>query len=152
MSDLLHLPLKIIFAVHFVLISWAVQGAWCPPSAMLYNLVFFVCLLWAIHNGQSDEPIQLALIVNILSILLDVIILSIYFPSSSYASEKFSAAFLIINMIVRVVSTFVLLRVGQTRGGMLAGMFTLSPTMGFGREDYEDISQPVPGYTDFTQM
>ncbi|XP_076302355.1 uncharacterized protein LOC143220621 [Lasioglossum baleicum] len=157
-SSISHYPLKVIFAIHLVLVTWSIQGFWCPKSVMFYNLLFFVCLLWAIHNIESDEPLQFALFINVLSILLDIVTLAVYFPTNyvhtymSYAftSEKFSAAIMIINMIARIVTSIYLLRIGQARGGSLAAMFTTSSAMGFGRQDYEDISHPIPQNSDFT--
>lgn len=35
-----------------------IQGNWCPKSVIFYNLLFFVCMLWAVHNAESDEPLQ----------------------------------------------------------------------------------------------
>ncbi|XP_076241783.1 uncharacterized protein LOC143183890 [Calliopsis andreniformis] len=118
---------------------------------MLYNFLFFVCILWAVHNTETDEPLQFALFINVISIFFDIVTLSIYFPSYvAPASEKFGAAIMIINMIVRVITSVYLLRIGQARGGCLATMFTQSPAMGYARQDYEDISHPIPQNSDFT--
>ncbi|XP_076293358.1 uncharacterized protein LOC143215262 isoform X1 [Lasioglossum baleicum] len=126
----------------------SVQGYWCPRSVMFYNFLFFICILWAIHHIESDEPLQFALFINVLSIFFDVITLAIYFPTT-YASEKFSAGIMIINLIVRAFTSISLLRIGQARGGCLATMFSQSPAMGLGRQEYEDISHPVPQNSDF---
>ncbi|XP_076293359.1 uncharacterized protein LOC143215262 isoform X2 [Lasioglossum baleicum] len=115
---------------------------------MFYNFLFFICILWAIHHIESDEPLQFALFINVLSIFFDVITLAIYFPTT-YASEKFSAGIMIINLIVRAFTSISLLRIGQARGGCLATMFSQSPAMGLGRQEYEDISHPVPQNSDF---
>lgn len=147
-SNIAHLPLKIIFAIHLVLVTWSIQGYWCPKSPLFYNALFFICLMWAIQNVESDEPIQLALCVNFLSIFLDVVTLSIYFPTS-FGSEKFSAALMIINMFARCISNVYLLRIGQARGGTLATMFTPGLIMGCGRRDYEDISRSISDNSDF---
>ncbi|XP_048267910.1 uncharacterized protein LOC126923693 [Bombus affinis] len=166
-SSLSHYPLKVIFAIHLVLvtctaiygmsylyyivkrwISRSIQGHWCPRSVMFYNFLFFVCLLWAIHNIESDEPLQFALFINVLSIFFDIVTLAVYFPSM-YVSETLSATIMIINMIVRIITSVYLLRIGQARGGCLSTMFTTGPAMGFGRQDYEDISHPIPQNSDF---
>ncbi|XP_011329830.1 type-1 angiotensin II receptor-associated protein isoform X2 [Ooceraea biroi] len=139
-----------IFTIHLIFITWGVQGSWCPKSVVFYNFLFFVCILWAVHNIESDEPLQFALVINVLSIFLDVVVLAVYYPTEGYsASDKFSAAFMIINLIVRPISSMYLLRIGQERGGTLATVFTPSPAMGFGRKDYEDISHPIPQNSDF---
>ncbi|KZC05627.1 hypothetical protein WN55_04567, partial [Dufourea novaeangliae] len=139
---------QVIFAIHLVLVTWGIQGNWCPKSVMFYNFLFFICLLWAIHHIESDEPLQFALFINVISIFFDVVTLAVYFPTIR-ASEKFSAAIMIINMIARALTTPCLLKIGQKRGGWLATMFTQSPAMGFGRHDYEDISHPIPQNSDF---
>ncbi|XP_043255924.1 type-1 angiotensin II receptor-associated protein [Colletes gigas] len=147
-SAIAHLPLKVIFAIHLVLITWGIQGNWCPKSVMFYNFLFFICLLWAIHNIESDEPLQFAFFINVVSIFFDIITLSVYFPTTS-SSEKFSAGIMIINMIVRILTSVYLVRIGQARGGCLATMFASRSAMDFGREDYEDISHPIPQNSDF---
>lgn len=150
LSNLSHFPLKVIFAMHLILVTWGIQGNWCPKSAMLYNLLFFICLLWAVHNIESDEPLQFALSINVLSIFFDIVTLSVYFPSDRpYASEKFSAAFMIINLIVRVVTSIYLLRIGQARGGNLATMFNTGPATGIIRQDYENISHSASQNSNF---
>lgn len=128
-SSLSHYPLKVIFAIHLVLVTWSIQGHWCPRSVMFYNFLFFVCLLWAIHNIESDEPLQFALFINVLSIFFDIVTLAVYFPSM-YVSETLSATIMIINMIVRIITSVYLLRIGQARGGCLSTMFTTGPAMG----------------------
>ena len=71
----------------------------CVQSLLLHYLIFLVSLIWAlalpqvsytysimwnhfkpIMNQQSDEAVLLCLVVNLLSILLDIIALSIHFP------------------------------------------------------------------------
>ncbi|XP_012230872.1 type-1 angiotensin II receptor-associated protein isoform X2 [Linepithema humile] len=146
-TNLSHFPLKVIFAIHLILVTWGIQGSWCPKSVLVYNLLFFVCILWAIHNVESDEPLQFALFINIVAIFLDVITLSVYFPE--YGANKFSAALMIINLIARPITSIYLLRIGQGRNGSLATVFAPSPAMGYGRQDYEDISHPVPQNSDF---
>ncbi|XP_066596213.1 uncharacterized protein [Prorops nasuta] len=145
-------PLKAIFAIHLIFVTWGMQGDWCPQSAVFYNLLFFICLLWAMHHVESDEPLQMALLINVLSILFDVISLSICFPpiNNYYRSERFSGAFMIINLIVRVVTSIYLLKIGQARNGALVTLFsTMNPAMGISRQDYEDMSQPTPQNSDF---
>ncbi|KAG7210033.1 hypothetical protein KM043_011611 [Ampulex compressa] len=148
LSSISHFPLKLIFVVHLILATWSLQGHWCPKSVMFYNLLFFICILWATHNIESDEPLQFALFINVLSIFFDVITLAVYFPLS-YGFEKFSAAIMIINIIARVITSIHLLRIGQARGGTLATVFPPNPTTGFDRQDYEDISHPIPQNSDF---
>lgn len=82
-----------------------IQGYWSPDSYLFYNALFILTLLWGIHSKESDEPLQIvswmklkwnfivyvwiltwcffqAVIINVLSILFDVIVLAAYFPAS----------------------------------------------------------------------
>ncbi|KAH0547431.1 uncharacterized protein LOC123269496 [Cotesia glomerata] len=147
LSSISHSTLKIIFVIHFVLTTWGLQGRWCPQSAIFYNLLFFGCLIWATHNTESDEPLQFALIINVLAILFDVIMLAIYFNGDN-ASQRFSGILMIANLIFRLFSTKYLVKIGQQRGGTLATLFP-SGAGEFGRQQYEDISYPVPENNDF---
>ncbi|CAG5092075.1 Protein of unknown function [Cotesia congregata] len=109
------------------------QGRWCPQSAIFYNLLFFGCLIWATHNTESDEPLQFKFLSD--RHLVD-------------ASQRFSGILMIANLIFRLFSTKYLVKIGQQRGGTLATLFP-SGAGEFGRQQYEDISYPVPQNNDF---
>merc|ERR1712080_352188 len=67
---------------------------------------------------QSEEAALLSLAVNLLSILLDIIILSLYFPRKPRNTvDEFSAAMAVINLLVRGPSSLVLYRDWCRRGG-----------------------------------
>ncbi|XP_011634750.1 type-1 angiotensin II receptor-associated protein [Pogonomyrmex barbatus] len=149
LTNLSHFPLKIIFAIHLILVTLGMQGSWCPKSVLFYNLLFFVCIFWAVHNVESDESLQFALFINVLSIFLDIVTLIVYYPVYDNTPNKFSGAFMIMNLIARPISSIYLLRIGQERGGSLATVFTPSPATGYDRQDYEEISHPVPRNSDF---
>ncbi|XP_011503480.1 PREDICTED: uncharacterized protein LOC105366660 [Ceratosolen solmsi marchali] len=150
LTDVSQFPLKVIFAVHLWLVTWAIQG-WYSQSMLFYNTLYFICILWAVHNTESDEPIQFALFISITSEFFDFIHLSVNSPFSGSAFQKFSASMIIINMIIRVITSFYLLRLGQARGGNLSIMIT-SPAMGLGHQEYENISHAVPQNSDFTNI
>jgi len=141
LSILASAPIKVVFLVHFVLTAWA-AGHWCPVSYLFYNLIFFVILLWAVHNKESDEPTQMAVAVCAVSIVLDVMVIAMYFPDTVSGSERFSAAMAIMNLILRPFTTLVLYRIYVERANA-AG--TTVPTI-FGaqhRSPYEDIGGAV---------
>ncbi|XP_011701977.1 PREDICTED: uncharacterized protein LOC105458398 [Wasmannia auropunctata] len=148
-TNLTHFPLKLIFTIHLILVTWAMQGGWCPKSVLFYNLLFFVCIFWAVRDVESDEPLQFALFINVISIVLDVITLAIYNPYYIHGPETFSAIFMIINLVARPISSIYLLRIGQARNGNLATVFVPSPATGYNRQEYEEISHPVPQNSDF---
>lgn len=45
---------------------------WMPTVFLLYNAFFFLALFWSLATPQNSEPVQLAAIINLLSILLDL--------------------------------------------------------------------------------
>lgn len=47
-----------IICVKYKIHYRSMQGNWCPKSVLFYNLLFFVCIFWAVHNIESDEPLQ----------------------------------------------------------------------------------------------
>ncbi|XP_014472230.1 PREDICTED: uncharacterized protein LOC106743165 [Dinoponera quadriceps] len=149
LTDLSHFSLKIIFTIHTVLsfLTWSTQGR-CPQSVIFYNMLFFVCILWAVYNMESDEPLQFALFINVLSVFFDVVILVVNYDSF----YTFSLAFMIINLVARPVTSIYLLRIGQGRNGTLATIFAPSPSMGLCRQDYEEISHLIPQNADFDRV
>ena len=146
-SNVQNKTLKAIFIVHFILITWGIQGFWSPDSYLFYNALFMLALLWGIHSKESDDPLQIAVIINVLSILFDVIVLAAYFPASFRSSERFSVAMTILNLVIRPVTSVILCRVASERGG---GDFAGRGTFGdiFGRGDTVAPGRPRAAYDD----
>lgn len=138
--------LKVIFGVHLTLVSLGIQGYWSPDSYFFYNLLFHLVILWAIHCKDNVEPVQIAIAINVLAIFLDIITLAGFFPTSNrHAGEKFSAAMAIINLLIRPVSTFYLIRNYNQRMGLDTDNFTNifsgnNASSTSGRNTYEDIT------------
>ncbi|XP_034239165.1 uncharacterized protein LOC117644083 [Thrips palmi] len=139
--------LKGVFLVHFVLITWGIQGYWSPDSFLFYNALFILSILWSIHNKESDEPLQISVIINVISILFDVIVLATYFPRSFSSSERFSVAMTILNLVIRPVTSVVLWRLASERGGPeYPGRGTFGDI--FGRNDSVAPGRPQGAYDD----
>ncbi|XP_049783182.1 type-1 angiotensin II receptor-associated protein-like isoform X4 [Schistocerca cancellata] len=116
--NIINNPLKVIFIIHFILSTWALQGDWCPDSYFFYSLLFFIALFWAIKDKESSDATEMALMLNVLCIALDIVILIIYFPSSSRASgEKFSSGMAALNLLVRPVTAITSYRLHWDRSG-----------------------------------
>ncbi|PNF39591.1 hypothetical protein B7P43_G11047 [Cryptotermes secundus] len=143
-------------------------GHWCPLSYLFYNLLFFLILLWAVHHKESDEPMQMAVAVNAVCLVLDVMVISLYFPRSNEqvvhvvvtglerikeedtnvtvpdslladGSERFSCGMAILNLIIRPFTTLVLYRIYVERANAVGAPL---PTIFGGtaqRGPYEDI-------------
>merc|ERR1712223_1005318 len=73
--------LRFVLGVHLLLVSFATLGRWSHMSLLVHYLVFLVSLIWALALPQSEEAVLLCLVLNLLSVLLDIIALSIHFPS-----------------------------------------------------------------------
>jgi len=110
-------PLKSIFFTHFILTIWAMQGLWLPISYFYYNLVFMCILLWGIHLKDSEEPIQLAMIVNVVSVLLDIISVFIFAGHVKTSLEIFGLLSFLVNLVARVVTSIGLYRIQTERSG-----------------------------------
>nr|XP_023023216.1 type-1 angiotensin II receptor-associated protein [Leptinotarsa decemlineata] len=157
LSQIRSFNLKIIFLIHFIFISLSSLGTWSSTGYLFYNSILTILLIWAIYHEQSHEPVQLAIVVNACSIVLDILLLVMAFPSNpNYsAREKFSAAMAILHLIIRPFSSIVLIRNLEERSGSTGVLTGILGGGGGGHdENYEDIDRgTVPhsnqGY-DFT--
>ncbi|XP_044730849.1 type-1 angiotensin II receptor-associated protein-like [Chrysoperla carnea] len=135
--------LKLVFIIHLILVAWGSQGYWSSDSYIFVNLIFMGILVWGMHSFDNPEPIQLAVAVNVVAIVLDLILVSIRYPAgTNKVSDRFSAWMAILNMIARPFTTIVLWKIYEERNG--------------NRSDgaYEDLDRAVittsPTTTDIT--
>ncbi|XP_023220915.1 type-1 angiotensin II receptor-associated protein-like [Centruroides sculpturatus] len=135
-------PLKVVFFLHFLLTTWALQIDWLPPSYGYYNLVFLLLIIWSIHYRDSEEPVFMALVVDVAAIILDMISISIYFNHANSHTMRFAIVMSIANIVIRPISAIILLRIYNERSGRYS-TFSI-PGLNFGRGPYEDIDNPVP--------
>eukprot|EP00092_Neocalanus_flemingeri_P051962 GFUD01060590.1.p1 GENE.GFUD01060590.1~~GFUD01060590.1.p1 ORF type:complete len:126 (+),score=30.55 GFUD01060590.1:161-538(+) len=70
---------KLVFLAHFVLTAFALM-AWAPGGYFFTNLIFLGCFVWSLAQPISSEPVSTGLVINIFSIIFDIVILGIYFP------------------------------------------------------------------------
>lgn len=150
-SSIPQLPLKVTFFAHLTLTVWAIQGSWLPISYVYYNTFFLLLLLWGTHKKESDEPISMALLLNVLSIILDIITIAVYSPHHPSFHGTFTIVMSIVNLMARPVTSVVLFRLANERGGNyndigvpnLAQYFGSGPSGAASRGPYEDIDRPV---------
>jgi hypothetical protein len=137
-------PLKSIFFTHFILTIWAIQGMWLPNSFLYYNLVFICILIWAMHSKDSEEPIQMALIINIVSILLDIVTVSIYGARVHSSVDIFGLLAFIVNLVARLLTSLGLYRIQTERSGGYNhyGVPGLPDYLGR-RGPYDNVDQPA---------
>jgi len=115
--------LHVLFLIHFLLIHWSHLGGWAGLSLLYQDLFLLLCLLWAVHDRRSLHPIFLAMILNVLSVILDIVVLSVWFPpkydypgkNTAYTTNRFAAVMAVFNLIFRAISTAVLFKVSKAR-------------------------------------
>lgn len=146
MADFAHIrnfKLKIIFLVHFLFIALSSMGYWSSSSYLFYNSILIALLIWGLYHDENHEPIQLAIAVNGSSILLDILLLVMGFPTHGDARNTFSAAMAILHLLIRPFSIFFLIKNLEERigsAGSLTGLFQGGQsTRG---ETYEDLDRP----------
>ena len=146
LPQLSRMKLKVLFLLHFVLISWATLGEWAgmvswiftplpsheffsPQAFVLHNLLFLGCLVWSIALPHSEDAIFLTLIINCVSVLLDIIILAIHYPNEILDSStaEFSAVMAIFNLLLRFVTAYVAHTEWSERCGGLAALPSTVP-------------------------
>ncbi|XP_023327388.1 type-1 angiotensin II receptor-associated protein [Eurytemora carolleeae] len=110
--------MKLIFLVHFTLLSWGLLHPWAPEAYEMQGYIFLFLLIWTLLETEGVEHVLVCLAVNIISILLDIIIIAIYFPShTKNSTAEFSGVMAIFNLIFRVYSSYVLYTEWCTRTG-----------------------------------
>jgi len=114
-------PLHVLFLIHIILIHWSHLGGWAGFSLLYQDLFLLLCLLWAIHDRRTLHPVFLAMLLNVVSVILDIVVLSVWFPakvpvsSTPYTTNRFAAVMAIFHLIFRAISTAVLFTVSKTR-------------------------------------
>lgn len=136
--------LKIIVGIHFVYTNFVLMTEWLPTSYFLTQATIIVLGVWAIVNRENVIQIELLMVVKLLSILLDIIAIGMYFKIAdnaySYRSSyfRFSVSFAIFLLILKPVMVFFLNTIRKERAGN-----NDSPTFGGWGIDF---SHRVPGY------
>lgn len=115
-------PLHIIFIVHLVLSAWSMLGYWSANKLLMQNTFFLLCLLWSLHDKSNNgSPVVLSLIIDVVSIVLDIIVLAVFYPHDAKSSEQFSAVMAIFNLIFRIASIYVIWKYWKHRSDSLDG-------------------------------
>ena len=118
-------------------------------------------LLWSLHTPESDDAIFMASSINVLSVLLDGIIVGSYYGTAPTGSS-FNIFMLITNLLLRPVTSILLIRFYNERGRLSPLHFAGLPVFGastsagdsrgpgVSRASYEDLDrQSNRGFRDF---
>jgi len=106
-----------IFFAHLFFTIWALVGFPFSIGYLIYNIFFFQSLLWAVHNYKSSTPLFVSLFLNILSVIMDIILLGIGFTIRDQRGSLFvlSAIAAFINLGLRFVTSFILFRIYEQK-------------------------------------
>jgi len=106
-----------LFCGHLMFSSWSMLGKWSDNKLMLQDTFLLICLLWSLHNQKRTSPVLLSMLIEVMSILMDIIILAIFYPSGELwsSTEKFSAVMAIFNLTFRFGAILVLYQNYQDR-------------------------------------
>ncbi|KAF2353733.1 Type-1 angiotensin II receptor-associated protein [Trinorchestia longiramus] len=145
-------PLKVVFCIHLVLIVWASESMWLPTSYLGYNGLLLLTIMWTIHSRDSEEGPFMGIMVNGVSVLLDIVTLSVFWPNfSSSGLGWFGSLCTVGNLLMRPITSYMLYKILVDRAAtygnfsLPAGLDTLFQGTGLGhaRSPYEDIDQPT---------
>ena len=120
----------------------------------MYNTLFLLSIFWSLHCPDSDDAIFMSSSINVISILFDAIVIGIHYGSAS--STSFSTFMVIVNLLLRPITSLILLRFYNERGRMSSINFSGLPVFGAStsagetrvpgasRASYEDLDrQPI---------
>ncbi|XP_004523929.1 uncharacterized protein LOC101450410 [Ceratitis capitata] len=127
---------KLVAFVHFFFITNAMFGTWGHGAYEFYNFLFIIAMFWTMHCKESIEAAQVALVINVSSILFDLICIIVYFNWMNGWAMVFS----IINLILRPVTVVLLYREFNSRGGSLQTGAVFPTTQ---QRTYQDIDRPT---------
>ncbi|XP_039264324.1 type-1 angiotensin II receptor-associated protein-like isoform X2 [Styela clava] len=125
------ISIKLIVLIHWILVVWALVGfgtsayGWCNITALAIGI-------WAIADRQSVDALFMFIMMQLFSIVVDIVILAVYFDGRGTGVYKFSAAMCIINLILKPFSSVLLYQMYRDRGGEY--------NINFGPTDYQDLS------------
>ncbi|KAG2459262.1 ATRAP protein, partial [Polypterus senegalus] len=114
---------------------------WLPDSFLWSNFTVLAIGVWAIAQRDSVDAIIMLLIGMLLTIITDIINISLYFgihpPSDTF---RFSAGMAILSLLLKPASCFFIYQMYRERGGEYNINFGL-PTVNRDRDSYESIDR-----------
>ncbi|KAL5278587.1 AGTRAP family protein [Megaselia abdita] len=137
---------KLVAFVHFIFICNAMFGTGLVGAYLFYNILFILAMFWSIHCKESIESIQTALLIDALSIVFDLICISIFFNYMNGWTITFS----ILNLILRPISAYLLHKEFTERGGIIptgGQIFPIHTNNQQQQRTYQDMdrpNQPIP--------
>ncbi|XP_056643214.1 uncharacterized protein LOC130896407 isoform X4 [Diorhabda carinulata] len=106
--------LKIVVVIHYLLSVLGAIGSFNPFVYLFYNFVVIFLLIWSIY-GKNDEPLKLAIVINMCSIILDALYIVALADDLSGFRNSLSAAASLIHLIFRPFSILLLIKKEEKR-------------------------------------
>ena len=102
---------------------------------MKYCTYYHVCICTLYVHYYQNACLQkfyfavlLALVIDCISVVLDIIVLAVWYPHEAKSSEQFSAVMAIFNLIFRFASIYILYQCWRERNEALHGIYGTNPS------------------------
>ncbi|KAL5491005.1 hypothetical protein EMCRGX_G016218 [Ephydatia muelleri] len=113
------IPIAVPMFVHFILVCLVlIDGAWLPAVYEFSHFCCFAVALWAIHTNERVQSLVMLIALLLFTTLTDIVVLALYFPGEETANGdgdntvartwQFSAAMCIVNLLLKPLSTVVI--------------------------------------------
>ncbi|OXB64349.1 hypothetical protein ASZ78_009932 [Callipepla squamata] len=111
--------LKAIILVHWLLTVWGCMNNSFPASYAWGNFSVLAVGIWAIVQRDSLDAIMMFLTGLLLTVLTDIIHLSVYYPLHSYLIDvkRFSMGMAIFSLLLKPGSCYFVYQMYRERGG-----------------------------------
>ncbi|KAM6402583.1 type-1 angiotensin II receptor-associated protein isoform 2-T2 [Rhynochetos jubatus] len=111
--------LKAIILVHWLLTVWGCMSYMFPASYAWGNFSVLALGIWAIVQRDSLDAIMMFLAGLLLTVLTDIIHVSVFYPPSNYLTDtkRFSIGMAIFSLLLKPVSCYLVYRMYRERGG-----------------------------------
>ncbi|XP_006016230.1 type-1 angiotensin II receptor-associated protein [Alligator sinensis] len=136
------LVVEAIVVVHWLLTIWAGTIPWIPDSYLWGNFTVLAMGVWAIAQRDSLDAIIMFLTGLLLTILTDIIHISIFYPRQKALSDtqRFSSGMAIFSLLLKPLSCFLVFHMYRERGGEY--VFNVGNiSVGRDRSAYQSIDQ-----------
>ncbi|KAG6936419.1 angiotensin II receptor associated protein [Chelydra serpentina] len=140
--------LKAIVLVHWLLTTWGCLGL--PSSYTWGNFTVLAVGVWAIAQRDSIDAIIMFLIGLLITILMDIINISIFYPRGSSLTDlqRFDAGMAIFSLLLKPVSCLFVYQMYRERGGEYVvnlGFFSVArDRSSYQSIDQQDVPCPYP--------
>ncbi|XP_069466018.1 type-1 angiotensin II receptor-associated protein isoform X2 [Ambystoma mexicanum] len=132
--------LKAIVLTHWLLTVWGCM-AWMPQSYAWGNFSVLALGVWAIAQRDSVDAVILFLVGLVMTILTDVIHVSVFYVDRNVSDFfRFSAGMAILSLILKPFSCFFVYFMYRERGGEVHLPFGF-PIVAQDRSAYQSIDQ-----------